>query len=186
MELVHDWGFGVVWGVFALVWISKSRGTNETTSGEPFASRLVHLGLLAAGFVLIFAKGLPGVRLVPGSDALFFTGLAVAAAGVAFMIWARYHLGLYWSGAITLKEGHKLIRTGPYRFVRHPIYTGFVLAVAGSALSTGDLRGLVAIALVAGAYIRKIRLEERWLAQQFGEEYRQFQAEVNALVPFVW
>jgi Isoprenylcysteine carboxyl methyltransferase (ICMT) family len=72
--------------------------------------------------------------------AVEYAGTAITILGLLFSVWARIHLGQYWSGIITLKEGHKLIRSGPYRFVRHPIYTGFITAMTGSAISmaTGD------------------------------------------------
>ena len=190
MPFLRSWGFALVWGLFAIVWIARSRSANQTEASEPRSSRLIHLSLLAAAFVLIFASGLRlgslDVELLGPSDALFVVGLTIALLGVVFMIWARQHLGLYWSGTITLKEGHRLIRTGPYRFVRHPIYSGFVLAIAGSGLAQGNLRGLLAIAIAVTAYARKIRLEESWLAAHFGEEYARFQREVRALIPLVW
>jgi protein-S-isoprenylcysteine O-methyltransferase Ste14 len=85
-----------------------------------------------------------------------------------------------------LKENHELIRGGPYGRVRHPIYTGILLAVFGSALAMGELRGLLALGLIAIGFLRRITVEERVLTGQFGEAYTRYQAEVPALVPGVY
>jgi protein-S-isoprenylcysteine O-methyltransferase Ste14 len=87
---------------------------------------------------------------------------------------------------VTIKEGHELVTTGPYALVRHPIYTGLLLAFLGSALARGEWRGIVAVAIATGALWRKLRFEERWMRQQFGEAYRAYCARVAALVPFVF
>ena len=84
---------------------------------------------------------------------------------------------------VTLKQDHELIRSGPYRWVRHPIYTGLLLAILGSAIALGEWRGLIALVLVAAAVLRRIAIEERFLTQQFGAAYARYRAEVPALVP---
>jgi protein-S-isoprenylcysteine O-methyltransferase Ste14 len=95
------------------------------------------------------------------------------------------HLGRNWSGAVTIKDGHELVTSGPYALVRHPIYTGLLLAFLGSAVALGDWRGALAFALAAGALWRKLRLEERWMREQFGDAYQAYSQRVAALVPFV-
>jgi protein-S-isoprenylcysteine O-methyltransferase Ste14 len=125
------------------------------------------------------------VRLVPSSPAIGWSGAALVAAGLAFAVWARIHLGANWSGIVTVKRGHELVTSGPYALVRHPIYTGLVLAFAGSAIALGEARGVLAVALVVASLWRKLRLEERWMAEQFGAEYERYRDRVRALVPFV-
>jgi protein-S-isoprenylcysteine O-methyltransferase Ste14 len=116
-----------------------------------------------------------------------YPALLVTVGGCLFALWARVHLGRYWSGIITLKEGHKLITTGPYRFVRHPIYTGWLAAILGTALTAGTDAGFIAVALVALAFFIKLHREEKLLTTEFGDEYRRFQQTVPAaLVPFVY
>ncbi len=102
-----------------------------------------------------------------------------------FTVWARLHLGRNWSGTVTIKDGHELITSGPYALVRHPIYTGLLLAMLGSALALGDWRGVAAFALAAGALWRKLRVEESWMQQQFGDAYQAYSQRVAALIPFV-
>ena len=106
-------------------------------------------------------------------------------AGLLFTIWARLYLGRNWSGVVTLKKDHELVRGGPYRFVRHPIYSGLLLAIAGSAVVRGEWRGVLALIIAFVALWRKLRLEERWLGEAFGEQYAAYRAEVAALIPFV-
>jgi protein-S-isoprenylcysteine O-methyltransferase Ste14 len=124
-------------------------------------------------------------RALPRSPMLAIAGVCLAAAGVGFAIWARRHLGSYWSANVTIKDKHRLIRTGPYALVRHPIYTGLLTALVGTALVIGEWHALIAVSIALVAMIRKIRLEERWLGQHMGEEYRRYRAETRALVPLV-
>jgi protein-S-isoprenylcysteine O-methyltransferase Ste14 len=106
-------------------------------------------------------------------------------AGLLFTVWARTHLGRNWSGLVTIKQDHELITSGPYSTVRHPIYTGLLLAFVGSALARSELRGILAVVLVFWALWRKSRIEERWMRDQFGDAYREYSSHVAALIPFV-
>jgi protein-S-isoprenylcysteine O-methyltransferase Ste14 len=112
-------------------------------------------------------------------------GTVLTILGLCFTVWARVHLGRYWSGIITLKQGHRLIRTGPYQLTRHPIYTGLLAAVLGTAIaaSTGD--AFVGFVVFTAAYVVKARREEALLTREFGDEYTRFKQEVPTLVPLV-
>jgi protein-S-isoprenylcysteine O-methyltransferase Ste14 len=183
----YTWIISGVWLVFFLYWGISARNVKETARAEPTLSRAIHLALFAGAFLLVgpdaFSFGLLGARFWP--DGAAFIGVIVLIIGIAFAIWARYHLGQYWSGTITIKEGHKLIRTGPYGLVRHPIYTGIVVGMLGTAIATGEVRGLIALLLVIVAYIRKIGIEEGFLKAQFGDAYARYIHEVKALIPFI-
>ena len=176
----------MAWGAY---WLIFSRDANKTKESESPLSRLLHLAPIAVAFLGIFAKTFDvpflKTRWLPEDSAAGPLGALITGLGLSFAVWARNHLGKYWSGIITLKEGHALIRTGPYRFARHPIYTGFLFGALGSAISLGKIRGLAAVALVLIAYRRKIVVEEGVLIKQFGEEYHRFRREVKALIPFV-
>jgi protein-S-isoprenylcysteine O-methyltransferase Ste14 len=103
--------------------------------------------------------------------------------GVLLAVWARRLLGRNWSGRITLKVEHELVRSGPYRVVRHPIYTGLLAMYAGAAIVSGELHALIGLALAVGAYLRKIRLEEANLLKGLGADYRAYRGETWALFP---
>ena len=95
------------------------------------------------------------------------------------------HIGRNWSGTVTFKEGHELVTTGPYALVRHPIYTGLLLAFIGSAVGRGEWRGVLAVFIAFLALWRKLRLEERWMREQFGDAYDAYARRVAALVPYL-
>jgi protein-S-isoprenylcysteine O-methyltransferase Ste14 len=124
-------------------------------------------------------------RFVPVTTILPRVGLALTILGLGFAIWARIHLGRFWSGTITLKENHELIRSGPYAFVRHPIYTGLLTAAAGTALARGTFSALLGLALIGVVCWLKIRAEEKLLTNHFGDTYRNYRRQVAALIPFV-
>jgi protein-S-isoprenylcysteine O-methyltransferase Ste14 len=103
--------------------------------------------------------------------------------GIGTALWARYHLGQYWSARITLKEDHKLIRTGPYAYLRHPIYSGLDLAAIGSALAIDRWRCVLGVALIVLGYVIKARREESLLAAQFGEAFTEHCKLAGFLIP---
>ena len=119
--------------------------------------------------------------------AIWFTvaGLLITIAGLAFAIWARVHLGKNWSGMPTIREEHTIIRTGPYRFVRHPIYSGLILALTGTAIGIGYFIIFCCVILIFGLFVIKFRMEEKFLLEEFGEEYVRYKRDVKALIPFL-
>jgi protein-S-isoprenylcysteine O-methyltransferase Ste14 len=112
-----------------------------------------------------------------------WAGVALTSIGVAIAIWARRTIGEYWSARVTLKEGHQIIRSGPYQFVRHPIYTGILLAATGTALVIGEWRGVIAVVLLYAAHSRKAMREEAMLTSEFGEEYSSYRRSTGFLFP---
>lgn len=173
------------WGVFLGWWWIRSLGAARTVERESLSSILSYRVALHLGTALLVLPWHRGPRLWPGSIALLVTALVLECAGIAFAIWARETLGKLWSGTITLKEGHHVVRAGPYRLARHPIYTGLGLALAAVALARGDLPALAGFVLFALALARKIQLEERLLERQFGDEYREYRRQVRAVIPFI-
>jgi protein-S-isoprenylcysteine O-methyltransferase Ste14 len=106
--------------------------------------------------------------------------------GLAFAVWARFSIGRNWDGLVALKENHQLMRSGPYAIVRHPIYSGFMLATFGTAMVGGKVAGLVSTALIILAWGYKSRVEEEFMIKQFGAEYEQYRHDVKALIPLIW
>jgi protein-S-isoprenylcysteine O-methyltransferase Ste14 len=177
----------VLWLVWALYWFVAGLSAKTTRRRESIASRLTHILPLLLGLGLMLSPRLAGpylaMRYLPRASWLYWLGFALVAIGLGFCVLARIWLGGNWSGLVTLKQDHELIRVGPYRFVRHPIYTGILFALLGSAIAMGEWRGLLGIALVAVAFLRKIQIEELFLTEQFGAVYARYRNEVPALMP---
>ena len=117
---------------------------------------------------------------------LIWVSVVLLIAGQLFAVWARDILGRNWSGTVTVKEDHELIQTGPYRLVRHPIYTGLLLALTGSALAQDRWSSVLAVVLVFVSFWIKLLREEAWMRETFGEKYDAYCARTKRLVPFVW
>lgn len=187
----------IIWVSWVVYWTIAAHGTKTTQREESVGSRLGHILPLGLASWLLFARTLPGCRsgtlalfpawscdkIVASGPEVYFIGVGVLVAGLGFAIWARRWLGRNWSGVVTLKEDHELVRGGPYRFVRHPIYTGILLGFVGSAIARNEWRGVLAVAICYAALWRKLKLEERWMIERFGDAYRKFQSEVPALIP---
>jgi protein-S-isoprenylcysteine O-methyltransferase Ste14 len=181
-----------MWSAWALYWWITSADVKATVRREPALSRWAHLGPMALAAWLLLAPGaaLPvlDARFLPQRVAplAFGIGATLTAGGLLFAVWARRSLGRNWSATVTLKLEHELVTRGPYALVRHPIYSGLLLAFGGSALALGEWRGVVGTALAFAALWRKLRLEERWMAERFGAAYVAYRQRVKALVPFVF
>lgn len=188
MDVLYHSLFPCAWWAFAAYWMVSALWVRKTKTMEPFLPRMIHLLVSTAALLMFAFRGfLPETmtwQLWPQNEFTFWAGACVMLAGLGFAVWARIHLGRFWSGAITLKEGHRLIRSGPYQFVRNPIYTGILTGVAGTAIALGQVCGLVALAILFIVYSWKIHREERLLAGEFGEEYAVYCRTVPALVPF--
>ena len=180
---------GGLWLAWALFWLVMAIGTKRTQRREPLGSRLGYVLTAVIGGLLIAWRGSPlaplmNMRLWPRSALTDWTGLALLLAGLAFAAWARVRLGRNWSGAVTVKEDHELIRSGPYGYVRHPIYTGILSAVIGTAICSGTLRAALGFAIIAAALLVKSRTEERFMRETFPGQYEQYCQAVPALIPF--
>jgi protein-S-isoprenylcysteine O-methyltransferase Ste14 len=183
---VWAWLFAAPWMVFGAWWLVRSFGTARTEVRESHRERATHALLLGVGTLLLVVTPEPLRRhLWHPSMPVIVAALALEVAGVAFAIWAREHLGHLWSGRVTLKEGHHIVRSGPYRWARHPIYTGILLALVGDVAVRGDLGGILGFVLIALGIARKIATEESLLATRFGAEYAAYRNEVRAIIPFI-
>jgi protein-S-isoprenylcysteine O-methyltransferase Ste14 len=177
----------IPWYVFAGYWLITAFRVKRTKAREKSLDRLITVVVVVAAYELLFSRGLRmgplGWRFLPEEQWIIYFGIALTCLGTAIAIWARYCLGEYWSARVTLKEGHQLIRTGPYEFVRHPIYTGMLVACVGTAVVVGEWRGILAIALLMAAHSRKAIREERLLTSEFGDEYTAYRKNTGFLLP---
>jgi protein-S-isoprenylcysteine O-methyltransferase Ste14 len=177
----------IPWYIFAAYWTITALRVKRTKAAETSTDRLATLTVMCVAFALLFRDWprIPclQIRFVPNDIRIAWVGVALTSLGVAIAIWARRTLGEYWSARVTLKEEHRLIRSGPYQFVRHPIYTGMFLAAIGTALVVGEWRGLLALALMLITHSCKALREEKMLTREFGEEYLAYRLSTGFLFP---
>jgi protein-S-isoprenylcysteine O-methyltransferase Ste14 len=180
----------ITWAIFAIVWIIGAFTSKRSVRRQSWASRFGMVGLAILEYLLLLWAvsyfGFAYRRFLPDSAIYLWIGLFMTVAGVMLAIWARATLGRNWSGIVTVKQNHKLIRTGPYALVRHPIYTGVTFAVFGTAIFDGEIRSIVLIVAMLSVFIHKMKIEEQFMTEQFGSEYASYQQKTKALVPFLW
>jgi len=179
--------FIAVWAGWAISWIAASVWSAKTEASAGAGAGLWYRIVLLVGGVAFFvpAHDTPDwMRLWYVSLPQAWICLGLTLLGILFAWWARIHLGRLWSGAVVKKEGHKVVDTGPYRIVRHPIYTGLLLSVLATMAAKGTALGVVGAAIILVGIWLKARLEESFLAKELGPEYRAYAERVPMLVPF--
>ncbi len=178
---------GYIWAAFGVYWIAVGSRTKVSLTHESTFYRLGRLVVLAITFALLFSEriavGPLGLRIVPPLPTIAYSGFAFALVGLAVAMWARVHLGQYWSDKVVLKADHQLIRSGPYAHMRHPIYSGVLLGVAGTALLVGEWRGVFAFALLLTNYATKAKKEEGILSDRFGDQFQEHMRRAGFLFP---
>jgi protein-S-isoprenylcysteine O-methyltransferase Ste14 len=190
MHWFYEFFFTAVWIAFLIYWQIKAVHTKSTTRLEPIASRILRTFAFLIAIVLFSTKRIPLSWLYrplwPQGLWPFWVGAVFLVGGLLFAVWARERLGRNWSRAVTIKQDHELITTGPYAMVRHPIYTGILTGFAGSAIAVSQVRGVIAVILVFLIFRAKLRMEEEWMRSQFGETYATYADQTAALVPYVF
>jgi protein-S-isoprenylcysteine O-methyltransferase Ste14 len=182
--------FPVLWIAFIVYWRIKAADTKTAQRIEPTASRILRALALGVVIVLLSTTRIPLPwlyrQLWPSDLWSFCIGAAVTVAGLLFAVWARQHLASNWSSAVTIKQGHELITSGPYALVRHPIYTGILTGFLGTAIALAQVRGVIGFVLLFISFWAKLRLEEEWMRSQFGETYATYAHRTAALVPYLF
>ena len=177
----------IPWLVFVAYWIVSALQTNRTQRQESFAWRYGVMAFEVAGFVLLFSGvgnvGVLGRHVFARNVSLRILGIALVWIGIGLAVWARWHLGQYWSGRITIKQDHKLIRTGPYARLRHPIYSGLDLAALGTALDVDRWRCVAGLCVFVLGFWIKANREEAMLAAQFGADFEAHRQHTGFLLP---
>jgi protein-S-isoprenylcysteine O-methyltransferase Ste14 len=176
------------WIIFVVYWFVSALRVKAIAERQSLLSALAHRIPLGLSYWLLMFRRLPpplNQQLTPHADWAMATGTAVCGLGLFVTIWARWTLAGNWSSDVTFKQGHELVRTGPYRFVRHPIYTGLLAMSLGTAIEVGRLRCWLALPLMAFAFWIKLKQEERLMLRHFPEDYPVYQKQVKALMPFV-
>jgi len=177
----------LTWTVFEAVMrvLQRLRATGPDTRDPSY---FVLLPALLAAVVAAEVLGRRGRLLWPGGLVWpVVAGLTLVAAGIGLRAWSIVTLGRFFQYQIKVQPGHQVVTGGPYRYVRHPSYTGIAMVLAGIALASGDVWSLLAVAVLGGAGLAvRIRAEERQLTQALGAEYERFAAGRKRLVPGVW
>jgi len=178
---------GQAWAIWAVWWLAMAFFSKSTKRRESVIQRFEHLLPALLGFSLIFREGFGGAWLARpifvAGPTLLLLCVMVTMLGLLFSVWARLALGANWSGSVTIKSNHQLIRRGPYRWIRHPIYTGMLAALLAVAITQGLLSGAVGFALVFFALFRKARREELFLSQEFGEGFTEHRQHTGMFLP---
>jgi protein-S-isoprenylcysteine O-methyltransferase Ste14 len=189
IDLIIHWT-SLLWLLLAAVWLGSLPFVKPTLHRSTSSSRVQHLILFSAGLYLLFGTfSTPDWLNQPLWNVtlpIALVGLALTICGIGFGIWARLTLGENWSGNPTIKQDHTLILRGPYRIVRHPIYTGLLVALLGSAIERGLVRNLLAVPVCAVALWIKSTVEEDLMVHRFGAEYLRYRTRVSALIPFLF
>lgn len=175
------------WLTLIAYWAIAARNVKRPATRQPWAGRLAYMAPAGLGVLLLegyFGMGLDR-RWVPNSAPVAWSALGISTLGLAGALWARRTLGANWSASVRLRAGHELVRRGPYRFVRNPIYSSILLMLLGPVLLQGQLSGALALVAMAAGFWIKLRQEERLMALRFPAEFAEYKRQVPALIPFL-
>jgi protein-S-isoprenylcysteine O-methyltransferase Ste14 len=176
-----------LWAVWALSWLVAAAWSDRSVKSAGATSELRHRIPTYLGALLLFvpAHGYDGpLRLWHVGRVGAWACAAVVAAGFAFAWWARLHLGKLWSAHVARKADHRVVESGPYGIVRHPIYTGLLLSLLATAVAKGTVPGILGFAAVLAGLRLKARIEEQWLEAELGAAYGDYRRRVPMLLPF--
>lgn len=182
-----------IWSLFWIYWILAAIRTRSNvkkeSSGQRSIQRVVHLVFVIISYIITFFQ-FKNIffwnRIIPHYEYVEYIGIVILVLSLLFAIWARIVLGRNWSGAIQKVEGQRLVRSGPYKYIRNPIYTGIVCGFFGTFITFGLLASFIAFCIILLIYIMKISREQKFLITEFGEEYKKYIKESWALIPYIF
>jgi protein-S-isoprenylcysteine O-methyltransferase Ste14 len=178
---------GGIWILLMVYWSIPAKNAASARRVEASKSSGRHQNLLSLAILLLFIP-VPGLtrRFLPLTPPIIAIGLIVQVGCVLFYLWAKQYLGRFWSSAVTIRKDHQLVSSGPYRLLRHPMYTAVLGMFAGTTIVSGQYHALIGFGLAVFAYLRKIRIEEGVLAETFGTDYERHRRNTWALIPWVY
>jgi len=175
------YAFWVIVAVYLTVTAFSAKRDRETHLGQSFGLMFA----IIAAFLLPHLSIFRFVNFAPVNVTLDIIGAILCAAGGIFLVWARQTLGKNWSQTVSAKHGHELVTSGPYRYIRHPMYAGGLIAAVGSAIVCGG--AFVFLLVILGAvFLWRVGAEDKLMMQQFPREYPEYKKRTKALIPFVW
>ncbi|HET9940853.1 MAG TPA: isoprenylcysteine carboxylmethyltransferase family protein [Candidatus Eisenbacteria bacterium] len=176
-----------LWFLWGIYWAVAAIGRRRVARRQPVLERLGHLAVMGIGFALLYAadRRWAGLnrRFLPDSAIVQWIAVLLTILGLGLAVFARVYLGRNWSAEVVIREDHHLIRSGPYAHIRHPIYTGLLLAVLGAVLAIGEIRAIVGFVILLFAFTIKALREEEFLAQEFGEEFERHRRHTGLFLP---
>ena len=184
----------LLWAIWIVVWTAAAFFVKRTQRREPLGATLLERVPVVVGFFMLLLPHWKPRRIPPAllqrfmaeGPGLALVALALVLAGLLVAYWARLHLGRNWSGEVMVKVGHTLITSGPYRWVRHPIYAGMTLALIGTALASGALYGVIGFGLILFGFLVRVRQEEALMRATFPGEYIEYSRHTARLIPGVY
>jgi len=191
--MIPELAIGIAWTAWFASWIIAARWSDRAAKEPARGEQALYRGVTLVGAILLcFGSSSGSEGFFQGRDRLWDVDqpiawmlVAVVALGLAFTWWARIYLGRLWSSSVTRKVDHRIIDTGPYAIVRHPIYTGLIVAILATAALSGALTAIAGALLMILAFWIKARLEERFLREQLGPaDYDAYRRRVPMLLPF--
>ena len=181
---IFTWIIYVIWFIIVVYLTVSAIGVKQETQGHLLQSVGIMLAIIAAFLLprLPMFSFLNVASINPLIDSL---GVILCAAGMVFLVWARQNLGRNWSQTVSIKKGHELVTSGPYRYVRHPMYAGGIMACIGSAIVVGGA-WILLLVILGLIFLWRVGAEDRLMARQFPNEYPLYKKRTKALIPFVW
>ena len=181
---IFTWIIYVIWFIIVVYLTVSAIGVKQETQGHLLQSVGIMLAIIAAFLLprLPMFSFLNVASINPLIDSL---GVILCAAGMVFLVWARQNLGRNWSQTVSIKKGHELVTSGPYRYVRHPMYAGGIIACIGSAIVVGGA-WILLLVILGLIFLWRVGAEDRLMARQFPNEYPLYKKRTKALIPFVW
>ncbi len=179
----------VCWSVFYVFWVVAALMTKRTASRESFVGSISYrIPAILAFMLLVEAYRMPGPWgniVIGGGSLVSLAAMFLSVVGLLTCVWARVALGRNWSSLVVVKVGHELVQNGPYRFVRHPIYTGMLMMFLANVVLAGRMAGFLGLLALTFSFVLKLKREEAVMLREFPESYPSYMKRVKRLVPFV-
>jgi protein-S-isoprenylcysteine O-methyltransferase Ste14 len=182
--VIFIWLIYTIWLIVIAYLTVSAIGVRQETQGHLLQSFGLLLAIIAAFLLprLPMFSFLNVASINPVVDSL---GVILCTAGMSFLVWARQHLGRNWSQTVSIKRGHELVTSGPYGYIRHPMYAGGFIACIGSAIVCGGA-WILLLVILGAIFLYRVGAEDKLMAQQFPNEYPEYKKRTKALIPFVW
>jgi len=179
------WPFFVFLAFWVITWQSVKKNAEKQRAPEWFSYFIFAIigAILLFGLTTTATFSNPGLPVSLASQSF---GFLLELLGLCFAIWARITIGRNWGSTVTFKEKHELITRGPYRLVRHPIYTGLLAMFLGAAIYIGPLVGFIGVLSLFMSFWIKSRQEERLMTKHFKSKYANYRKRTKALIPFIY